>query len=319
MLHLLPSVLYNKVSERRSFLQELFLFVLLLHLFLFVVPFLSSLLMHKHSKFTISMHQAGATYVLMPFQKKVSQNSSSMVCDTSNISKKSHVMGYDEYVQNTKKNKKVVQKNNKVDSVSNTKLEKQKIEKKSKQRPHSTAVLADKIYAKKRLASKKIVNSKNKKNLKNNKTKNKIKIIEQKQPEVLKTLQEEAKNQVQQSVQEQSLKVESTVPDILQSSEEISAVSDNVIFIGYEQFDECVIGSKIQHAIIQSWTPPVGLEQGISCEMKIVVSADGAADTIEVVKGSGVLVFDMSARAALQEIEFPKEVQGKTIMLVLGN
>jgi hypothetical protein len=102
----------------------------------------------------------------------------------------------------------------------------------------------------------------------------------------------------------------------LQSEE---ASLDEVIFVGYEQFDECVISSKIQQAVVQTWTPPVGIDVGTSCEMKIKVSSQGTADTVEIIKGSGILVYDTSARTALSQVEFPQEVYGKVIRIVLGN
>ncbi|MBI2344932.1 TonB C-terminal domain-containing protein [Candidatus Dependentiae bacterium] len=318
MLHLLPSVLYSKVSERRSFLQNIFLFVFLLHIFIFVIPFLIAKIQYKHDKFTILMHQAGATYVLMPLQKRVDINSSKNSIINSDLSKKSQVVGYEEYLQSKKNAKKVSKKNSKADAVLNKELDEK--EKFKKNRSRSSAILADKTYIKKKITSKKALRSKNKKNLHHKKKKkNKIKIIEQKQTEPIEVTQEVKTANEQQQIIKEDFKSEQLENDKSSALEEVTKVSDNVIFVGYEQFDECVIGSKIQHAIIQSWNPPVGLHQGISCEMKIKVSLDGNSDVIDIVKSSGILVFDMSARTALQEIEFPQEVYGKTIMIVLGN
>jgi hypothetical protein len=314
MLRLLPNVLYRKTSERRSFLQNIFLLVLSVHLLFFGSMILMSIIGKKKDKFTILMHQAGATYVLMPLQKKVDQNGMYTGKVNSDNSHKSQVVAYDEYLERKKNNKKITQKNiSSKQKLSNTK---QEIEKTKRNKSKATAILADKSYASKKLKHKKLLATKNKKQ-----KKNKIKIVEQAKDESPTITKEEVTTVQQEQVANQvSSEVVQDVQDGQNSSDTtLSPVSDNVVFVGYEQFDECVIGSKIQHAITQSWTPPVGVDQGVCCEMKVTVSPDGTADSIEVVKTSGILVFDMSARTALQQIEFPKEVHSKTIMIVLGN
>lgn len=314
MLHLLRNVLYRKTSERKSFLQKLFLLVLSVHLIFFGSMILMSIIGKKQDKFTILMHQTGATYVLMPLQKTVNQGKNNSGNGSSSSSQKSQVLAYDEYLERKKNGKKVSQKNislkQKISKV------KQEISKAKKIKSKATAILADKTYINKKIKHKKLSQTKNKKQ-----KKNKIKIVEQAKDELSKITKQEVATVQSEQVANQVLSesVQDVSDEQNSSDTTLSPVSENIIFVGYEQFDECVIGSKIQHAIIQSWTPPVGLDQGVCCEMKITISSDGIADSIEVAKTSGVLVFDMSARTALQQIEFPKEVHGKTIMIALGN
>ncbi len=314
MLRLLPNELYNKRSERKSFLRNLFLLVLSVHLVFFGSMILMSIIGKKQDKFTILMHQTGATYVLMPLQKKVNQAGTVAGKGNSSASDKSQVLAYDEYLERKKNSKKVNQKN--ISSKQKLSKKKQELQKTKKVTSKATAILADKKYIDKKTKHKKLSLTKNKKQ-----KKNKIKIVEQAQDQSPNITKEEVATVQQEQVANQlSSEVVQDIQDGQEHSDTtLSPVSDNVIFVGYEELDECVIGSKIQHAIIQSWTPPVGLDQGVCCEMKITISPHGAADSIEVIKTSGVLVFDMSARTALQQIEFPKEVHGKTIMIVLGN
>lgn len=314
MLRLLPNVLYSQTSERRSFLKNIFLLVLSVHLIFFGSMILMSIIGKKQDKFTILMHQTGATYVLMPLQKKVDQNGMYTEKGNSGNSNKSQVIAYDEYLERKKNSKKTNQKN--ISSKQALSKIKQESQKTKKTKSKSTAILADKKYISRKLKHKKLSRTKNK-----NQKKNKIKIVEQIENESSNITKQEVTTVQQEQIANQvSSEIVQEAQDGQQGSDTtLSPVSDNVVFVGYEQFDECVIGSKIQHAIVQSWTSPVGLDQGISCEMKIAVSLDGAADSIEVAKSSGILVFDMSARTALQQIEFPKEVHGKTIMIVLGN
>jgi hypothetical protein len=104
MLHLLPSVLFSKVlpfnqlSERQFFLQRIILLVFLAHIILFGSIILLSAFSKKEDKFTILMHQAGATYVLMPLQKKIDQKNISARYKSSSVSKKSQVLNYEDYL-----------------------------------------------------------------------------------------------------------------------------------------------------------------------------------------------------------------------------
>lgn len=317
MLHLLPSGLFNKISDRQLFLQKIFLFVFLGHVIFFVFLFLFSM-SKKEDKFTILMHQAGATYVLMPLQKKVDQKNNATVISKSAGLKKSQVLNYEDYLQ--KKGSQVSKKKtqNTKESLSLKKNKNQKTSAKISSKKKSSTVIA---------SSEK--HSKN--NKKSQGKKDKIKLLADSQ-----TVKNNDKKSLKDTVQELS-KIEEVKKDIsldkekileqnleqnndVKKEEETNDTSlEEVIFVGYEQFDECVISSKIQHAVVQSWTPPVGLEQGTSCEMKIVVSDKGLAESVEIVRTSGILLYDTSARTALSEIEFPKEVYGKTIKIVLGN
>ncbi len=314
MLRLLPNLLYSKSSEKKSFLQKLFLLVLGIHLFFFGFMILISITGTKQNKFTIMLHQSGATYVLMPFQKKVEQNNMNFKTTSSSIaSKKSQVITYDAYLEHKKNNKNLDQKQPETQQAS-TKIQ-QNTTKSKKIKSKATTLLANKTHNLKKTKHKKIVPSKNKKQ-----KQNKIQIVEHGTHEAGKNL-----NTLQETVQEQQMN--QALPQVVQNEQsseliaqkESETMLDNVIFVGYEQFDECIIGSKIQQAIVQNWTSPVGLDHGVTCEMRITVSQEGLADSIEIIKTSGVLVFDMSARSTLQQIEFPKEIHGKTIMITLCN
>ena len=312
MLHLLPSVLFSKITNRQFFLQKIFLLVFLGHLLLFGAIVLFSMI-KKDDKFTILMHQAGATYVLMPLQKKINFTNRSGQYRNSSSLKKSQVLNYEDYLQKKRlhRGKKYSKRQQKEIAAAKEKSQISKMKLKSKSK--SSAIIAS--------FEKQVANKKNKKKKKDN-----VKLISEQQEHPEK--QKESLNQDPQQDQQmdkQIIQENSIEPKQDQAAEDNQAVQidetslDEVIFVGYEQFDECIIGSKIQQAVVQSWMPPVGIEAGVSCEMKVKVSAQGIADTVEIVKSSGILLYDTSARTALYEIEFPKEVYGKTIRIVLGN
>ena len=119
MLHLLPSVLSKKIhayfSARRIFLGELLFFVFCSHVVLFGLVILFSSLQSKQEQFSISLHQSGQTYVLMPLSKKVFNASSprSKKSDSA-VYKKSKVIDYQAYQKHKKAKqhkKNVVKKN----------------------------------------------------------------------------------------------------------------------------------------------------------------------------------------------------------------
>lgn len=312
MLHLRLNGLYRKTSQKKSFLRQIFLFIFICHLFLFGITFIVFSPVKKHDKYTISMHQSGATYVLMPLQKKVDQKAIEQNKKNSSSSKKSQVISYDNYLEHKKNNKTKNQGKleTKKIAVQKTIQNKKELEKSKKTEPKSTAILKDTPKIKQVL----LPTPKKKNNIqavqeKNSRSIQKTIPIEKKEKEITENIKQDNLEVVLEpkNVEVSDLK-NATIPD-----------TDNVIFVGYEQYDACVISSKIQQEIVQSWTPPTGLDPEISCEMKVVIAPNGTVDTIEIIKSSGVLVFDISARSALQQIEFPQQVHGKTIMIVLGN
>lgn len=316
MLRWLPNALYNPRSERQRFFQEILLFVFAVHVVLLCGMMIISFLSKKQEKYTISLHQAGATYVLMPFQKHVTteknKKSKSLVHEKM-AHKKSQLINYDAYQQKVSKKQK-----NKKTALSKA------VEKSTTQAvplpltPQKTSLGSTRLIDKKSVASlKKKVSAKNK---------NKIKMVEQPTvvPQIdtqsLQVEKEEKNAMAHQSeiVVEPSAKNELQTDDV-KSDQTENLIQDDVIFIGYEQLDECVVGSKIQQVIQQNWTVPVGIQSGLSCHMKVAVSAQGFAQTVTIEKGSGVFVYDNSARSTLLNIEYPREVYNKTISIVLGN
>lgn len=301
MLRWLPNALYKGSSERQRFLKEIFLFVLGMHVVLIVVMIGASFFARHGQKYTISLHQAGATYVLMPLQKHVTQSKVVAKSTAASARKKSKVVDYDSYQRRKKSKKQTAPLMQQKSTATLAPVQQKATSKKSR----VTTTMMDK----KPLLRKK----------------NKIKIVAQTvqdpiELEVVETkierpvaLTEIASSQVVESVEANK----ETSTDIAEHEERFD--EDNVVFVGYEQLDECVIGSKIQSAIQQCWTVPVGIGAGVSCQMRVAVSDQGAAQSVTIDKGSGVLVYDSCARRALLQVEYPKEVFGKTITIVLGN
>jgi TonB family protein len=74
---------------------------------------------------------------------------------------------------------------------------------------------------------------------------------------------------------------------------------------------------EIQQALLHVWHPPVGMEGGISCQIRVTLESTGTVKSIEIVKPSGMRLFDASARAAIQQTAWPRGVWGTTLELCL--
>jgi colicin import membrane protein len=320
----LPSVLCNKssfcISARRLFFLQLMGLVCAVHLAVLLVYAVIAWLAAGKDRFKISLTQSGATYVLMPFEKKSEHRNKDAVKKTSLVNKKSNVIDHATYER--KKNSKK-QKNQVSAKMSKSSIAAQKAEAKIKN-------AKTKIQEKSSVSLQKAKKSDGHKSAALKKSKNKKSST--KIEEVIETTVQPIVEEL--VVQPQIVPVETAVPEVVKSIEpevidvvatEVATLDqdddfdeDNVIFVGYQELDQSIVGSKIQHMIQQSWMPPVGMKPGITCEVLVSLNKDGVVINAKVARGSGVFVYDACARKTLQKIEYPVEVWNKTITIVLG-
>lgn len=105
MLRWLPNALYKPTTERQRFLHEIICVVFIMHVMLFLLMIGFDCL-QKKDQYAISLHQAGATYVLMPLQKHVQQKAHSAKSrDEKNALRKSQLLNYDAYQEKLKQNR----------------------------------------------------------------------------------------------------------------------------------------------------------------------------------------------------------------------
>jgi len=326
MLRWLPSALYSKSTERQHFLQDIVLFVFGAHVLLLLMMVGATLFDGKSDRYSISMHQTGATYVLMPLQKKVDQPKQAKRSDHAAY-KKSRVVNYEDYQRQKKLQQVVAKKAIKKIPVIATSKAKNSLQKIMQQDRATAALVDDRKPA----------------HLKKgqlNKKKNKVKMVEAVVPPVVspeealpvkpETVAPAVQNKVDVAAQDVKPTTTNEATPNQAAAEPLSQQSDsqefldsfdtdNVLFVGYEQLEQCVVSSKIQQSIQQCWTPPIGIAAGTSCQMRVTVSAQGTAQAVKIEQSSGVLVYDTSAKAALFQVEYPQEVYNKTITIVLGN
>lgn len=67
----------------------------------------------------------------------------------------------------------------------------------------------------------------------------------------------------------------------------------------------------IQKELGSCWKPPVGLKKDLVCTIVVQFARDGTIADLSVKKPSGVLVYDISARSAVQKMQLPRWASGK--------
>lgn len=92
-------------------------------------------------------------------------------------------------------------------------------------------------------------------------------------------------------------------------------VEQEILYVTSSTYQELELTQELHKAIGAHWSPPVGMPDGLQCKIRVKVTSDGMVQSLEVVEKSGVAVFDMAARQALQAAEFPRAVYGKTIVI----
>ncbi len=70
--------------------------------------------------------------------------------------------------------------------------------------------------------------------------------------------------------------------------------------------------------ISQKWSPPPGVPQETACQLLLHIDSQGAIVDVAVAKSSGVLLFDLAAQAAIDELNCPKWAWGKSIALTFS-
>ena len=100
-----------------------------------------------------------------------------------------------------------------------------------------------------------------------------------------------------------------------EQDKQISTDLNEPIYIGRSDLKDLQIMQELQAVIAQNWLPPVGFGEDITCVIELRVDAIGRFDC-EIKKSSGVLVYDLSVRRALTQIELPNSVYQKTLTLI---
>ncbi len=125
---------------------------------------------------------------------------------------------------------------------------------------------------------------------------------------------------VVEQVQKKSKKIDQKSAQKVQSKKLAKQVvqseqKDVAIRVGYRDIETLRCYNVLQKELVKYWRPPIGVLDGCSCKIKIFVGWDGSILGIKMIKQSGVLMYDVSARSALFAMSMPRWAQGKSITI----
>lgn len=332
------------LTDRQKFFCKLCLLTGIGHVLILLVGTCSYFDFNEHERFVISSRHGNTVYVLTPLQKQV--KSSVVKQSDKSLVQSSKVIDYGTYEQLKQQQEKQLTKKNtvKAQPVEVKKTSKaltsslaalQEVHQSKQKKPQITiseTKVAKKITAEKKIASpisKKITVVKEQKKLQN-KHVGGVKKEEAVQPLKQEVSEQKGNNSKDSVVQQNDISESSTKSmPVVESAQNIGNVHqdvvvandidlDHVTFIGYEQLDSLAVQNKIQQMVQQNFKCPIGIKKDVSCELTVLVGDSGRSKAVTMVRSSGILIYDTSARAMLYKIEFPKEVWNKTITIVLG-
>lgn len=86
-------------------------------------------------------------------------------------------------------------------------------------------------------------------------------------------------------------------------------------YIGTRQLQTMQIQRAIVEQVHMHWHPPEGLEPDLEVVLAIHIGNNGDVTDVDTTQSSGVFAYDVHARSAVYEMQFPKACWGKTITI----
>jgi len=90
------------------------------------------------------------------------------------------------------------------------------------------------------------------------------------------------------------------------------------VYLGRHDIEALRLQDTIQSEVEKHWRPPVGFSEDLCCIIKVFVGWNGSIERVRVEKSSGVLIYDLSARAAASKLKMPAIVKGKEINITFN-
>lgn len=105
----------------------------------------------------------------------------------------------------------------------------------------------------------------------------------------------------------------SPVAQTLDTQQTITAVipENAQISHNYREVEALRRNAQLQKELVQKWKPPIGVSPDCMCEVSFFVNSTGAIEDLKMVKSSGVVMYDISARQALFAMKMPQWTHGK--------
>ncbi|HEV2916903.1 MAG TPA: hypothetical protein VGW78_04095 [Candidatus Babeliales bacterium] len=94
--------------------------------------------------------------------------------------------------------------------------------------------------------------------------------------------------------------------------QDISADAPVVVVNNYREKVALTKQYAFEKLISQAWSAPVGA-QGHSCTIKVYIGRQGSIQKMEMIKSSGIVMYDVQARSTLMHIDMPQDVWGTVL------
>ncbi len=91
----------------------------------------------------------------------------------------------------------------------------------------------------------------------------------------------------------------------------VQAEDKQIVYVGSQELEALQMHDAVQKEVVHHWKPPVGLSKELVCQIKMLINWEGNLETITVAQSSGVLLYDIAARSAVQKVSLPKWAWGK--------
>lgn len=102
----------------------------------------------------------------------------------------------------------------------------------------------------------------------------------------------------------------------VQSKELSGNQKQDILFVTQQEFDSLQLQKKLQESLFDIWAPPAGIPGNLVCEVIITIGWDGLIVHKEIIKKTGILIYDLSVQEALDKACFPHEIWGKKLTLL---
>jgi len=97
--------------------------------------------------------------------------------------------------------------------------------------------------------------------------------------------------------------------------EDQALVGDNVVYVGQHEYEALEVQRQIQQEAQRCWKAPLGIAADVACQIVVHVDHDGKVREVVIAKESGILMYDVRARQAVSQMEFPRGSWGKEVVV----
>lgn len=103
--------------------------------------------------------------------------------------------------------------------------------------------------------------------------------------------------------------------DKLRASKEKQLPENAQVSNNFREVEALRRGAQLQKELVHKWQPPIGVSPDCTCDISFFVTKQGTIEQLKMVKSSGVMMFDISARQALFSMKMPQWTYGKPLII----